>query len=161
MRKFHELAADDHVWTESAALTVGSVARALSDSKTALAASRKLDDRLGDVDELLADIAKSNAVLDDCIKSIEAKGRALDEEIAKIKAAPDVLAKMAAWERSFFERQWAGEVAKGRSGVDFETYLLQIEFSRQETIRKRAERDDDDSEAVSTSRFDAQYRVVR
>ena len=160
MRKFHELAEDDPVFTRSAAITVGSMARALADSKTALASTRDLEDRVDDVDQLLDDVMKSSAVITECLKTLAAKDKAFDDEIAKLRAAPDVLQKMAVWERGFFERQWAAEVKKGHTRVDFEDYLAGIEARRAE-MRKRDERDDyDDGEAISTARFNAQYRVL-
>ena len=97
-------------------------------------------------------------------KSLEAKGAVIDGEIAKLRGSlaagaviDDRLAKAMAWERSFFEKQWA---ASG-SRVDFETYMAQIEADR-ETIRRRAELDAaDDGEPISDARFTAQFRVVR
>ena len=115
----HELSPDDPVWTSHQPLTVGSMARALADSKTALAETRKLAEDVDDLDELIADIEKSTAEHRAVIKAVEARGKAFDDEIAKLRAAPDVLQKAMAWERGFFEKQWA---ASG-SRVDFETYL--------------------------------------
>ena len=87
----------------------------------------------------------------------------MSDQIAKLAAEVDTkgtLAKCAVWERGFFERQWAAEVKKGHTRVDFEEYLTAIEASRAE-MRKRAERDaEDDGEAISTARFNAQYRVL-
>ena len=79
MRKFHELADDDPVWTANQPLTVGSMARALADSKTALAETRNLADRVDDVD----------ALIDDVLKSFEATKAALKRARARAsKAAP-------------------------------------------------------------------------
>ena len=133
------------------------MARALADSKTALAETRKLAEDVDDLDELIADIEKSTVEHRAVIKAVEARGKAFDDEIAKLRAAPDVLQKAMAWERGFFEKQWA---ASG-SRVDFDTYLLQIEAER-ETMRKRAESEAEyDSEPISAARFNAQYRVVK
>jgi hypothetical protein len=146
-----------------ASLTVGSVGRALADSKTALAETRKLSEDVDDLDELIADIEKSTAAHTALIKSIEAGSKAMADQVAKLAAEVDsavTLAKCAAWERGFFERQWAAEVKKGHTRVDLEDYIAAIEESRSE-MRKRAERDaEDDGEPISKARFDAQYRVL-
>jgi hypothetical protein len=162
MRKFHEMAADDPAFAHQP-MTLGSMSKALADSKEALASARSLADRVDDVDELLEDLAKSSDAL---VKLLAVKGKAIDGDLAKLRAAidgdlaPNVLAKAMAWERGFFEKQWAREVAKGHTRVDFEDYLAEIESSRAE-MRRRAERDDDDSEPISAARFNAQYQVRR
>jgi septal ring factor EnvC (AmiA/AmiB activator) len=157
MKKFQALADDDEAWSAHQPLTVGAMSKAAADAKAALASTREIDDRLDDVDQLLKELEKSSAALGECLKSIEARGKAFDDEIAKLRAAPDVLPKAMAWERALFEKQWA----VSGSRVDFETYLAQIEYSRAE-MRKRAERDAEfDSEPVSDARFNAQYRVVK
>ncbi len=73
------------------------------------------------------------------LKSFEARDKALSEDIAKLSAeicggAPDVLAKMAAWEKLFFERQHAAEVAKG-SRIGFEEYMARIVADREQYRR--------------------------
>ena len=93
------------------------------------------------------------------------RGKAIDDDLAKLRAAidgdlaPNVLAKAMAWERAFFEKQWAREVAKGHTRVDFDDYLAEIEFLL--APERRAEHDDDDGEPTSTARFNAQYQVRR
>ena len=146
-----------------AALTVGTISRALSDSKAALAASTKLAEDVDDLDELIASIEKSTAEHRAIIQRIESGRKATADSLAKLRAAidnsPATLAKAMAWERGFFEKQWAAEVKKGHESVDFETYLAQIEGERE--MRKRAERDDYPIEPMSEARFNAQFRVVR
>ena len=158
MRKFHELAEDDPVWTGSAALTVGSVARALGNSKEALASTSKLADRVDDIDQLLEDLAKSNAVIAECLKGIEARTTSTVDQIAKIGAsidAPGLLAKLANWERDFYKREHA---ASG-SRISLDEYISNINSER-EAIRKR-DAFDDGVDETSPARFKAQYRIVR
>ena len=158
MRKFHELAVDDPIWTANRPLTVGSISRTISDAKTALAETRKLDDRLDDVDELLADIEKSTAVHTALIKSIEAGTKASVEQIAKLAAAldtPGTLAKLEDWERSFHDRL---HKQYGASST-FDDFMASIEADTEATRKRDAF--DDGADETSPARFKAQYRVVR
>ena len=164
MRKFHQLSDDDPVWTANRRSTVGSMARALADSKTALAETRNLEDRVDDVD----------ALIDDALKSFEATKAALVKrldafeatKVAKLDAKPDAtnmleaLAKrLDAFEVAFHKRQHAAEVAKGHTSVDFETYMESIEADR-ESIRKR-DAFDDGVDETNPARFNAMYRIVK
>ncbi len=60
MKKFHELSDDDPAWSAHQPLTLGSMSKAAADAKAALASAHELDDRLDDVDELIAKVQKSN-----------------------------------------------------------------------------------------------------
>lgn len=86
-----------------AALTVGTISRALSDSKAALAASTKLAEDVDDLDELIASIEKSTAEHRAIIQRIESGRKATANSLAKLRAAidnsPATLAKAMAWER--------------------------------------------------------------
>ena len=97
MEKMFEMQADDPAFTRNAPLTVGSVSRALADSKAALASTHVLDDRLDDVDELLDDLPKSSAAIAEAIKAIDAGTKRTADEMAKLRASidtPGMLAKL-------------------------------------------------------------------
>jgi hypothetical protein len=83
MRKFHELAADDPVWTANQPLTVGAMSKAAADAKAALAEARDLDSRVDDLDELV----------DDAIKSAGEHAKAFNERFAKLDASMAELRK--------------------------------------------------------------------
>ncbi len=163
MRKFHELAEDDPVWTSHQPLTVGSMSRAMSDSKAALTSATKLAAR---VDEIEVEI-------DEMMKSLNTTAAALNSRVAKVDATLEksdtsdiaakidtagLLAKMETFSKGFHRRQHAAEVAAG-SRQSFERYMLQIESER-EMYRKR-DAFDGESEPISDARFRSMYRVVK
>ena len=120
----------------------------------ALAETRELGEEIDDIDQILEDIAKSHDTIRNLLKTLDAKSATHDAELAKLRAAPDVVQKAQAWEREFFAKQWR---ASG-SNVSLDTYLAMLESER-EMYRKRDEADD--SEPISDARFNAQWRVVR
>ena len=146
-----------------AALTVGSVSRAMSDAKAALAETRNLEDRVDDIDGLIAEIEKSSAAHAALTKSIEAGAKATADQIAKLAAEVDTkgtLAKCAAWEKAFFARQHAAE----HGNESLEDFMARIEADTA-AIRKRDEvtkYDFDDDGSLSVERRpDAMWKVVR
>ena len=163
MRKFHQLAADDPVWTANQPLTVGSVSKAAADAKAALAEARDLDSRVDDLDELIASIEKSTAEHRAMIKSIDSGGKATADSLAKLRAAidtPGTLAKLADWEKEHLARL---HKAYGH-GVSLEDFKAQIEADS-EAIRKRdavSKYDFDDDGVLTFERRPAsQWRVVQ
>jgi hypothetical protein len=69
MEKMHIMQEDDPVFARSAPLTVGSVSRALADSKEALTNAHALDQRVDDVDELIDSAIKSLGEHAKCLTS--------------------------------------------------------------------------------------------
>jgi hypothetical protein len=158
-----EPAADYEKSLPDAALTVGTISRALADSKAALASTHVLDDRLDDVDELLDDLAKSSAVVAEAIRSIEAGSKAAADQIAKLTASlytPGLLAKLADWEEAHLARL---HKAHGH-GSTLEEFKEQM-AADSESFRKRdalTKYDfDDDGVLTFERRPDSQWRIVR
>ena len=106
MRKFHEMAADDPAFAHQP-MTLGSMSKALADSKEAFASACSLADRVDDVDELLEDLAKSSDAL---VKLLAVKGKAIDG------ASPSSEPRLTATSRRMFSRRrWLGREGFSRS----------------------------------------------
>jgi hypothetical protein len=167
MEKMHIMKEDDPVFARSAPITVGAMARALADSKSALSSTGKLADRVDDVevdlDALIARIEKSTAEHRATIKSIESSGRATVESLAKLRASidtPALLAKMASWEEAHLERL---HKAHGR-GSTLDEFKAQMAADHK-SFRKRdaLTKYDFDDDGVQTfeRRPESQWRIVR
>ncbi len=131
----------------------------MSDAKAAVASTRRLEDRIEDVDELIAAVTKS---FDDARAAVNTCLAMLDAKLAEADTS-DFLAKLVNWEREFHKREHAAEVASGSTG-SFETYMNRIDSER-EVVRKRDELTkydfDDDGKLAVERRSDAHWRVVR
>jgi hypothetical protein len=163
MRKFHELSPDDPVWTENQPLTVGSVSRAMSDAKAALASTRVLDDRVDDIDDVLDDVLKSNAEYTALIKSIQAGTKATADQVAKLRATldtPSTLAKLADWGEAHLARLHK-QYGRGSTLEEFKEQMA----ADSEAFRKRdavSKYDFDDDGSLNVERRpDAMWKVVR
>ena len=163
MRKFHELSPDDPVWTDNKLLTVGSMARAMSDAKTALAKTRKLSEDIDDLDELIASIEKSTAEHRALIRSIDSGSKATADSLAKLRAAidtPGTLAKLADWGEAHLARLHKS-YGHGSTLEEFKEQMA----ADSESFRKRdalTKYDyDDDGVLRDWRRPDSQWRVVR
>ena len=158
MQEMFEMQADDPAFTRNAPLTVGSVSRALADSKAALASTHVLDDRLDDVDELLDDLPKSSAAIAEAIKAIDAGTKRTADEMAKLRASidtPGMLAKLEFFEKAFHGHQFERE----RSNMSREDFEADREASREAYAKRDAF--DDGVDETSPARFRAMYRIVR
>ncbi len=141
-----------------AALTVGSISRALGDAKTTLAETRRLSEDVDDLDELIASIEKSAAENRATIKAIDAGTKATADEMAKLRASldtPGMLAKLAGWEESHIERLHK----QYGHGTTLEYFKAQM-AADSELFRKR-DAFDDGVDDMSPARFNAMYRVVK
>ena len=164
MKKFHQLSEDDPIWTANQPLTVGAMSKALADSKTALAETRKLSEDVDDLDELIASIEKSTAEHRALIQRIESGSKATADSLAKLRAAidnsPATLAKLADWEEAHLARL---HKAHGH-GSTLEEFKEQM-AADSELFRKRdalTKYDfDDDGVLTFERRPDSQWRIVR